>query len=393
MPMIWTTKKRFMNKRIVESVNSGLIAFTGGGSGGHVYPGLSVIEELKKRNPHLDESSFVWIGSKRGIEKTILNDTSVRYFGVPAGKLRRHLSLRNLSDLFLILAGVLASLSILRRLNPRLLFSKGGYVSVPPVIAAKLLGIPVISHESDFDPGLATRINAHFSRLILLAYAESRSYFPQKKHDRIRIVGNPIRQGIVDGDPDRGRRFAGITGTKPLLLVLGGSQGAAEINRLVWELLPELIKHWVVVHQIGSGNRIDESSKEFLGHGYTFIEYIGEEFADLLAAADLVISRAGAGSIWEEAAAGKTVILVPKRDSSSRGDQVRNCEFFVSRGAALTIPKEVEPAPFLKQLIAKLLDDHTRRREIGEKARALTSGGNAARRIGEIILTTIGGSI
>jgi UDP-N-acetylglucosamine--N-acetylmuramyl-(pentapeptide) pyrophosphoryl-undecaprenol N-acetylglucosamine transferase len=242
--------------------------------------------------------------------------------------------------MFRIPAGFFAARSLLKRLRPALLFSKGGFVSVPPCAAAASLGIPVFTHESDFSPGLATRLNLRFvartGGRIFTAYAEMASFLPPSYRGLVSVSGNPVRPEFRSADPAKGRAFLGLAEGERMLLVLGGSQGARELNRLVREALPELTKLFVVVHQTGRGNEGDIPPSE----RYRPYPYFGEEMPQVLAAADLVLCRSGAGTVYENAVLGRPMILAPLRGSGTRGDQVENARFFEKAGAALVLPQE-----------------------------------------------------
>ncbi len=309
------------------------IVFTGGGTGGHVFPGLAVLEQLRTRwngDQH-------WIGSGKGMERQIVEEWGIPFHSIPAGKLRREFSLKNAIDLFKVLGGVIASHAILRKIRPAALFSKGGYVSVPPVIAARMLKIPVLTHESDSDPGLATRINARFSETIFVAYPETKACFAGEVQQRVVVSGNPVRSDVFRGNPDEGRRYVDAPGGRPILLVLGGSQGARRINRTVGGALSALCEHFYVVHQTGPANDSPVSGQ---AGRYFPTPFLRKEYGDVLAAADLVVSRAGAGTLWEIAVAGKPSILIPLSGGGTRGDQVRNAALFAGRGASLVLDDE-----------------------------------------------------
>jgi len=329
-----------------------VIVFTGGGSGGHVFPGLAVLEELKKKW----SGEFLWIGSARGIERGIVEKWGVPYRAIPSGKLRRELSIRNVFDAFRVVGGIFAAFFLLRRIRPVALFSKGGYVSVPPVIAARMCRIPVVTHESDADPGLATRINARFASVIFVAYDETRNYFPEGLRSRIQVSGNPVRPDIFSGDRLKGRRMIGAPEGKLVLLVLGGSQGAAQVNRLVEGALSGLVERFVVVHQ--TGQRKEGATAPVPG-SYFPVDFMQDEYSDILAAADLVLCRAGAGTLWELALTGKPSILVPL-EGATRGDQVRNAELFAARGAAYVLSEsglgDACGAPRADVLLAKAVE-------------------------------------
>ena len=342
---------------------SRVVVFTGGGTGGHVFPGIAVIEKLKALQPSLE---VVWIGSNSPLERDIVGRFGIRYLTIPSGKLRRYLSFRNFLDLFKILGGIIKSFFLLLRLKPPLVFSKGGFVSVPPVVAAGLLGIPVFTHESDFDPGLATKINARFAERIYVAYEESRKFYPGAGDSTVQVSGNPVRKEIFTGSAEHGRELVGAARDKRLLLlVLGGSQGAQQVNELVEESLPALLEDYYVVHQTGKGG-FSPSERE----GVYRTAFFANEYPDVLAAADLVVGRAGAGTLWELAAAGKPSVLVPL-SSFSRGDQVRNAGQFAAKGAAIVLEGESATSARLVEHCRRLARDPEALVAMGRSARGL----------------------
>jgi UDP-N-acetylglucosamine--N-acetylmuramyl-(pentapeptide) pyrophosphoryl-undecaprenol N-acetylglucosamine transferase len=312
------------------------IAFTGGGTGGHIYPGLAVAARLGR----MGDFRIFWIGSSAGMDRSIVEGRGLEFYGIPSGRLRRYFSLKTVPDMFRVLAGFFAARSLLKKLKPALLFSKGGFVSVPPCAAAASLGIPVFTHESDFSPGLATRINLRFAARtggrIFTAYEDTASFFAPPYRHLAAVSGNPVRAEFRNADPAKGRAFLGLGEGDRILLVLGGSQGARELNRLVREALPELTKLFVVVHQTGARNEWDIPPSE----RYRPYPYFGDEMPQVLASADLVFCRSGAGTIYENAVLGRPMILAPLRGSKTRGDQVENARFFEKAGAALVLPED-----------------------------------------------------
>jgi UDP-N-acetylglucosamine--N-acetylmuramyl-(pentapeptide) pyrophosphoryl-undecaprenol N-acetylglucosamine transferase len=358
------------------------IVVTGGGTGGHVFPALAVVDELRALWP----GRVVWIGSARGMERAVVGSRGLPFYGVPSGKLRRYLSLENLCDGFRVLAGLLASLVILIREKPRLVFSKGGYVSVPPLLAARLLGIPAVTHESDLEPGLATRINARFARRILVSFSETAACFEQALRARVVHTGNPVRAALLHGDAQLGRRLVGCPPGRPLLLVLGGSLGSAAINDLVAQSLETLLRACFVVHQMGPGlfRRLDRA-------GYYPAPFFGDELPHVLAAADLVVCRAGANTLWELAALGKPSILIPLSARASRGDQIGNAGHFADAGASLVLEETDAGTREAKQLgaaVLRLLGDRATLMQMGRKAAALGRP-EAAIRIARLLLEEI----
>jgi UDP-N-acetylglucosamine--N-acetylmuramyl-(pentapeptide) pyrophosphoryl-undecaprenol N-acetylglucosamine transferase len=353
-----------------------VIAFTGGGTGGHVFPAFAVIETLKQRNTP-EYMRYIWIGSSRGMEEQLVVSRGIPFFGVPAGKLRRYFSLRNITDLFRIAAGFFGALSVLRRERANVLFSKGGFVSVPPVLAAKLLGIPVISHESDLDPGLATRINMRFSDVLCLAYGKTAETAGIRKGMRTEVTGNPVREEILRGDASEAWNMFNLPADKPLLLVLGGSQGARQVNELIAGAAGALLEDYVIVHQMGSA--LFQPSDR---NNYITAPFFGPELPHLLAAARLVISRSGAGTLWENGVTGTPAILVPLGIGASRGDQLRNAELFAAEGAALILEGKEGAAPDsadLISLVRKVSGDPAVLDRMAEKAGALCNGDAAVK--------------
>ncbi len=357
------------------------IAIVGGGTGGHVFPGLAVAEEISR----LWGGPLVWIGARGGIEKALVESAGIPFHGIPAGKLRRYASLSNITDLAKIAAGVFASMVILLRRRPAILFSKGGFVSVPPVVAAALCGIPCFTHESDYDPGLATRINIRFCEKIFVAFDQTVGFLPPGCRAKAVVSGNPVRSAIYRGDPALGRRIVGCPPSTPMVLVLGGSLGSSAINALVESALPRLHDACFVVHQMG-----EKDFRPATRTGYFPAPFFREELPHIMAAADLVVGRAGANSLAELAALGKPSILIPlPRSGGSRGDQVRNAELFRAHGAALVLQQEGATGDGLLDAVIGLLGDKSRLEDMGKKARSLSKG-NPAREIARLILDRIG---
>lgn len=435
------------------------LVFTGGGTGGHIFPGLAVAKSLKKLSLECNlPLRLVWIGngSRRVMDRAIVTSSPFidKFIGIPSGKLRRYICVKNFFDLFKVLAGFIAAFFVLLKLRPVAVFSKGGYVSVPPCLAAAFLKIKVFTHECDFNPGLATRINSKFAKGVFLTYEETKQYFPPSKQSLLTVTGNPIREEFYFANPLEGLNFLGIDKAhkKPILLVLGGSLGAAQLNSLVQENLSWLTEHFIVVHQTGTaskvsspiqdganknppqestlktssnpatpfnganndtffsapnsknktpsssfcittGNNLDalntpatlstpntkdknfsatpssigtdnnlggpkdfeETAKSNFAdyHSYDFIK---SQMPDVLSAADLVMSRAGASTIWESAALKKPMLLIPLCGTGTRGDQVLNAEHFASLGCALTLVGEAATSENVKAALQKLLD-------------------------------------
>lgn len=308
------------------------MVFTGGGTGGHVYPGIAVAEKLNKKISE-GSVSICWIGCRRGMEKDILERFDIPFYSIPAGKLRRYFSFNNFIDIFKIIAGFIVSIFILKKIKADLLFSKGGFVTVPVVLAARMLRIPVISHESDLDPGLATRINGRLSETMLFAYKETAAAWKHKSTtQKVQVTGNPVRKEIFEGKAKKGRDLFNIPEDKKIILILGGSQGALEINRLIEGIIDKLSTDYFVIHQMGSLTFANSIKKNYVTRAL-----FNDEFPDILAAADLVVCRAGAGTLWENGVMSKPAILIPLGSASSRGDQIRNADYFEAHGAAVVL--------------------------------------------------------
>ena len=345
------------------------IAFTGGGTGGHIYPGLAVAERLKSLLGL--GCRIFWVGSNRGKDRTIVEGAGLEFFGIPAGKLRRYFTLRTIPDGFRVAAGFFTARSILKKQRANVLFSKGGFVSVPPCAAAASLGIPVFTHESDFSPGLATRLNLRFVRQtgggVFTAYEDTAAFLPAALHGRVTVSGNPVRPVFRAADPAKGREFLGLAANERFLVVLGGSQGAKEINELVRASLDDLCRSYTVVHQYGPGQKWDLPKAQ----RYIPLPYINEEMPHVLAAAELVVGRSGAGTVWESAALGKPMILIPLSGSGTRGDQVENARFFEKAGAAQVLLGENAGGENLSRLVSALAEDPGRRTAMAEAARRI----------------------
>jgi UDP-N-acetylglucosamine--N-acetylmuramyl-(pentapeptide) pyrophosphoryl-undecaprenol N-acetylglucosamine transferase len=345
------------------------IVFTGGGTGGHIFPGLAVVDELRAGG----DCDIIWIGSSRGIDRELVKGHGVKFYGIPSGKLRRYFSLKNFTDGFRIIGGFFAAFFLLLKIKPKLVFSKGGFVSVPPCMAARVLHIPVITHECDYSPGLATRINARFATSIFVSYEDTLMAFDEKKRERVVVTGNPVRAAFYSASAERGRAFLDVDAGVPVVLVLGGSLGARQINDLVAGCLDRLCANYIVVHQTGSANidQVVSGRDGQLAARYRPYPFIKAEMPDVLAAASLVIARSGANTVWECAAAGKPMVLVPLEKGSSRGDQVENAQFFVSRGAAVMLTGDEATPDKLADAVIRILGSGALSTDMSNNAAAL----------------------
>jgi len=334
------------------------IVFTGGGSGGHIFPGLAVVDELRSKS----KINIVWIGSSKGIDRELVESHGTSFVGIPSGKLRRYFDIHNFIDIFCILAGFFKSILILLKLKPALVFSKGGFVSVPPCLAARILRIPVITHECDFSPGLATRINAGSASDIFVSYESTTNMFPEKFRNNVTVTGNPVRPTFYSADPKRGRDFLGCAGDdSSILFVQGGSLGARQINELVSQCIDELCARYIVVHQTGQQNvdQMIHSANPLVRTRYKPYAFIKSEMPDVLAASALVIARSGANTVWECAAAGKPMILIPLDKGSSRGDQIENAQYFVSAGAAIMLTGDDATPQRLAETVRRISENNS----------------------------------
>lgn len=364
------------------------IVFAGGGTGGHIYPGLAVADELKKiAEKNNRKIKIYWFGNSGGMDRKLVEKSGIAdvFCGIPSGKLRRYFSIKNFFDFFKILAGIFVSFFRLLFIRPSLVFSKGGFVSVPPCFAAWILRIPVFTHECDFTPGLATKINSRFASKILVSYPETVKFLPKNRQARAVVSGNPVRPAFYEADAGKGREF--LSGnkewvpSKPVLLVLGGSLGARQLNELVVQNLSWLTERFIVVHQCGAKDASFVPERSDCYFPYPFIY---EQMPDVIACADVVLSRAGASTVWESAVEGKPSVLVPLCGSGTRGDQVDNAGFFASRGAAFVLNGEEAVFEKLRDCLERLLDEKTRL-EMGQKMTELAAGKRSSLKIAEII--------
>lgn len=306
------------------------IVMTGGGTAGHVTPNIALMPALRNEGYEIS-----YIGSYEGIEKRLIEEKGIPYYGISSGKLRRYFDPKNFSDPFKVLKGYAQSVKLLKKLKPDVVFSKGGFVSVPVVMAARHCKIPAIIHESDLTPGLANKLAIPNATKVCCNFPETLNYLPKEKAV---LTGSPIRQELLNGNAERAFSLCGFTDrNKPVILVIGGSSGSRAINTAIRDLLPELKKGHNIIHLCGKGN-LDSSLTKI--SGYAQFEYANEELADLFALADLVISRAGANAICELLALHKPNILIPLSAAASRGDQILNANSFRSQGFSYVLEEE-----------------------------------------------------
>lgn len=316
------------------------IVLTGGGTAGHVTPNIALLPKLREASYNIS-----YIGSYNGIEKELMEAENVTYYGISSGKLRRYIDLKNISDPFKVVKGLGQSVRLLRKLKPDIVFSKGGFVSVPVVLAAKFCHIPVIIHESDITPGLANKIAIPAAKKVCCNFPETLKYLPKEKAV---LTGSPIRQELLSGNPEYARSYCHFTSDKPVLLVIGGSTGSRVINDSIRGQLDVLLKKFQIIHLCGKGN-LDNGLVNTAG--YAQFEYISQQLKDMFALADIVVSRAGANSICELLALHKPNILIPLSAAASRGDQILNAKSFKKQGFSYVIEEEDLTADTLEAAI------------------------------------------
>jgi len=305
------------------------IVLTGGGTAGHVTPNIALLPSLKEAGYEV-----FYIGSYDGIEKKLIEEMDIPYYAISSGKLRRYRSFKNLSDPFRVMKGFGQALKLMKQIKPDIVFSKGGFVSVPVVLAAGKNKIPAIIHESDMTPGLANKIAIHAAVKICCNFPETLNFVPA---DKAELTGSPIRAELLCGNKIKGLELCGFTAKMPVILVIGGSSGAVRVNEAVRNILPELLEKYQVVHICGKG-KTDETLNKV--QGYVQFEYSNKELRDLFAMCDIVISRAGANAICELLALKKPNLLIPLSASASRGDQILNAISFKQQGFSSVLPEE-----------------------------------------------------
>lgn len=334
------------------------IILTGGGTAGHVTPNLALLPSLRK-----EEFEIHYIGSYNGIERRLIEDAGIPYDGISSGKLRRYFDIKNFSDPLRVLKGYGQAKRLMKQYRPDIVFSKGGFVSVPVVLAAKHYKIPVIIHESDMTPGLANKICIPAAKKVCCNFPETLNYLPK---DKAVLSGSPIREELLTGDRLSGLQYAGLSANRPVILVIGGSLGSVTVNHAVRSILPKLLSQFQVIHICGKGN-LDES---LIGtSGYVQYEYVDKPLRHLFAAADLIISRAGANSICEILALRKPNILIPLSAAASRGDQILNANSFAKQGFSTVLEEEVLTSDTLYQAVSDTYKKRTAFIEAMEKAR------------------------
>lgn len=319
------------------------ILFTGGGTAGHVIVNLALIPMFQKEGWDIS-----YIGSIDGIERQLIEQLEdVEYFPISTGKLRRYMSIENFKDPFKVIKGTMQAWNIIRKKKPSIIFSKGGFVSVPVALAAKLRGVPTIIHESDYTPGLANKIAIPFAEKILTTFPETTQYLPQKKST---YVGAIIREELLQGNKKTGLSLTGLQQSKPIILIMGGSAGSQKINRIVRNSLDHLLESFQIIHICGKDNIDQTVTRE----GYVQFEYVNEELKDIFALTDYVVSRAGANAIFEFLALRIPMLLIPLSLAASRGDQIVNAKSFAKSGYAHILEEETLTEETLVESIKRL---------------------------------------
>ncbi len=321
------------------------ILLTGGGTAGHVTPNIALL-------PHLKKAGFevFYIGSYSGMEKELIEAQNIPYYGISSGKLRRYFDPKNFSDPFKVLKGFGQAIRLIHKLKPDIVFSKGGFVSVPVVLAAKMCRIPAIIHESDITPGLANKIAIPGATKVCCNFPETMKYLPAEKAV---LTGSPIRQELLSGNASRARELCGFDDSRPVLFIIGGSSGSVVINTAVRQALPTLLEHFQVAHMCGKGN-LEPTLAPM--KGYRQFEYIGKELSDIFAMSDIVVSRAGANSICELLALHKPNLLIPLSAAASRGDQILNAASFEKQNFSKVLFEENLTADSLVEAVLQLYE-------------------------------------
>lgn len=305
------------------------IVLTGGGTAGHVTPNIALIPYLQKEGYEIH-----YIGSKQGIEKQLIESCGIPYYGISSGKLRRYLSKENISDVFKVIKGIFEAKKIIKKIKPDVVFSKGGFVAVPVVIGAAQSKVKIVCHESDITPGLANKLAMPFATAVCTTFPEAVKHIKDNKGI---CTGTPIRDMLFQGNRQKGLDMCGFSGNKPVILIMGGSQGSVRVNTFVRELLNKLLPKYDIVHLCGKGN-IDKALLNTTG--YVQYEYISDELPDIFAMADMVISRAGSNAICEFLSLKKPMLLIPLGLNASRGDQILNAKSFQKQGFAEVLDDE-----------------------------------------------------
>lgn len=363
------------------------IVIAGGGTGGHVLPALSVIEELKRREIAAD---YLWIGSAGSVEQSAAERHGIRFVAVATGKLRRYRDARNFADILRVPIGIAQAFRVLRAYEPDMIFSTGGFVSVPSVIAGARLA-PILTHEQTTTIGLATKINAFFADVLALSYDRTRSSAPRRR--KVVVTGNPVRLSLLSGDASRAFARYGFDPALPLLYVTGGARGASPINHRIEEIVPDLLEHCQILHQTGPATANDDAERlrllragwpERQQRRYQIVEFVREELADVYAAASLVLARAGAGTIAELPLVGKPALFIPLPKTSGN-EQEENARMLAEAGAAVVLPQSEATPDRLRVELLSLLSQPARLAAMADSARAISRPDAAGRLTDELL--------
>ncbi len=322
------------------------IVLTGGGTAGHVTPNIALIPYLKQEGYEI-----YYIGSKGGMEEDLIKKCGIPYYGISSGKLRRYFDKKNFSDIFKVIKGIFQAKHLIHKIKPDVVFSKGGFVAVPVVIGAHMNKVNVVCHESDITPGLANKIAMPFAKAVCTTFPEAVKHIKDNKGI---YTGTPIRDMLFEGSREKGLKLCDFSGNKPVMLIMGGSQGSVKVNNSIRELLNKLLPKYDIVHLCGKGN-VDESLKDRAG--YKQFEYISDELPDIFAMSDFVVSRAGSNAICEFLALHKPMLLIPLGKNASRGDQILNAQSFKKQGFAEVIDEEKMTKGSLFDAINKVYDN------------------------------------
>ena len=364
------------------------LVIAGGGTGGHVLPAVAVVEELRRRER---VGELLWIGSADGVEGDVANRAGIPFRSVPTGKLRRYFSLRTALDTARVPVGIGHAWLILRAFDPSVVFSTGGFVSVPTVVAAAR-NAPILTHEQTAILGLATRINARFADVLAVSY-EQTARLATRLPARVVVTGNPVREVLTQGNAERGLARWSFNPELPLLYVTGGARGASPLNRRLAALLPGLLEHCQVLHQTGPASANEDAAEltqisntwpEHLRSRYQVVEFVNDELPDVYAAAALVLARAGAGTVSELAFLGKPSVLVPLPGAGG-DEQTRNALLLADAGGAILLPESAATPEHLRATMLGLLAEPRRLREMGEAARSISRPEAAATLADELL--------
>lgn len=368
------------------------LAIAGGGTGGHVLPGISVVQELQRRDALGD---VFWIGSHDGQERQSAAAAGIRFVAIPTGKLRRYLSVSNIIDMGRVPVGVVAARRVLRSARPDVVFSTGGFVSVPTVIAARGMA-PVVTHEQTAIIGLANRINARFATVLAISHRES-EVAARQLHRHVELTGNPIRTELIEGNRTRALAQLGFSADFPVLYVTGGARGASALNERIGALLSDLLPHVQILHQTGpssanqDGERLRDERAALppeLQRRYVLREFVGPELPDVYAAADLVLGRAGAGTVAEVSFVGLPAIFIPLPGAGG-DEQSRNAHVLAGAGAAVIVPQEEATTDRLRDEILRLVSDPQRREAMSKAAKSVAQP-RAAAHLADLLLAIAG---